>query len=128
VLSLPRHFEGDGEPYRTPQEVEDWKKKDPIPKFRQRLVQQGLVTDAEAAAIDQQVTAEVKRLRILPATVLSQSLAKLWSMSSPKEDEMGTREISLSQAVAEAIGQEMERDSGVLSWERTSLSGAESSA
>ena len=54
------HFEGDGEPYRTPQEVDEWRKKDPIPKFRQRLIQQGLVTEAEAAAIDQQVAAEVK--------------------------------------------------------------------
>jgi len=54
------HFEGDGEPYRTPQEVEDLKKKDPIPKLRQRLIQQGLITDAEAAAVDQEVAAEVK--------------------------------------------------------------------
>ena len=54
------HFEGDGEPYRTPQEVEEWRKKDPIPKFRQRLIQQGMITDAEAAAIDQKVAAEVK--------------------------------------------------------------------
>ncbi len=54
------HFEGDAEPYRTPQEVEEWRKKDPIPKFRQRLIQQGMLTDAEAAAIDQQVAAEVK--------------------------------------------------------------------
>ena len=54
------HFEGDAEPYRTPQEVEEWRKKDPIPKFRQRLIQQGLFTEAEVAAIDQQVAAEVK--------------------------------------------------------------------
>ena len=54
------HFEGDGEPYRKPEEVEDWKKKDPIPKFRQRLMQQGLITEEEAAAIDREIAAEVK--------------------------------------------------------------------
>ncbi len=54
------HFEGDAEPYRTPEEVEEWKKKDPIPKFRKQLIEQGVLSEAEAAKIEEEVATEVK--------------------------------------------------------------------
>jgi len=54
------HFEGDAEPYRTPEEVAEWKKKDPIPRFRKQLVEQGILSEAEADKIDEEVAAEVK--------------------------------------------------------------------
>ncbi len=54
------HFEGDAEPYRTPEEVEEWKKKDPIPCFRQQLIDQGVLSEAEAEKIDEEIAAEVK--------------------------------------------------------------------
>jgi pyruvate dehydrogenase E1 component alpha subunit len=54
------HFEGDAEPYRTPEEVAEWKKKDPIPKFRQQLTDQGVLTKAQAKQIDAELAAEVK--------------------------------------------------------------------
>ncbi len=54
------HFEGDGEPYRTPDEVAEWKKKDPIPRFRKNLVEQGIISEAEADRIDREVADEVK--------------------------------------------------------------------
>jgi len=54
------HFEGDAEPYRTPEEVEEWKKKDPIPKFRKQLIEQGVLSEAQVAKIEEEVAAEVK--------------------------------------------------------------------
>ncbi|MFQ5857694.1 MAG: thiamine pyrophosphate-dependent dehydrogenase E1 component subunit alpha [Anaerolineae bacterium] len=54
------HFEGDAEPYRTPEEVEEWKQKDPIPRFREQLVDQGVLSEADADRIEEEITAEVK--------------------------------------------------------------------
>ena len=54
------HFEGDAEPYRTPEEVAEWRKKDPIPKFRRQLMDQGVLTEAQANQIDAEIAAEVK--------------------------------------------------------------------
>lgn len=54
------HFEGDAEPYRTPEEVAEWKKKDPIPRFRQQLIDQGVVTEADVDQIDEEIAADVK--------------------------------------------------------------------
>ncbi|MBI4928048.1 MAG: thiamine pyrophosphate-dependent dehydrogenase E1 component subunit alpha [Anaerolineae bacterium] len=41
------HYEGDPQVYRTPEEIEAWKGKDPIPSFRRRLVETGVFTDAD---------------------------------------------------------------------------------
>ncbi|HKZ85155.1 MAG TPA: thiamine pyrophosphate-dependent dehydrogenase E1 component subunit alpha [Anaerolineae bacterium] len=54
------HFEGDAEPYRTPEEVAEWRKKDPIPKFHQQLLAQGVLAEAQANEIDAEIAAEVK--------------------------------------------------------------------
>jgi len=46
------HWTGDPQTYRTREEVEEWKKKDPIAHWRKRLVEEGLYTDAELDAMD----------------------------------------------------------------------------
>jgi len=38
------HFEGDPCVYRQPKELEEWKEKDPIPRFEKKLVQLGVLT------------------------------------------------------------------------------------
>jgi acetoin:2,6-dichlorophenolindophenol oxidoreductase subunit alpha len=53
------HFEGDPEPYRTREEVEQWKKRDPIPNLARRLLTSGLATEDELAAIRAKVQQEV---------------------------------------------------------------------
>lgn len=40
--------------YRTPEELEEIKKRDPLPKFRNYLLEQGLFTEAELAEIERQ--------------------------------------------------------------------------
>jgi TPP-dependent pyruvate/acetoin dehydrogenase alpha subunit len=46
--------------YGNRAEFEEWKAKDPLPKFRARVVADGVLTDAEAIAIEDAVRAEVK--------------------------------------------------------------------
>jgi acetoin:2,6-dichlorophenolindophenol oxidoreductase subunit alpha len=41
------HFEGDDQTYRTKQDVEDWKTKDPILRLRDLMIREGALTDKE---------------------------------------------------------------------------------
>ncbi len=45
------HFEGDVQTYKPKEEVEEWMKRDPIPRFRKRLVEMGTLTEKEADEI-----------------------------------------------------------------------------
>ena len=55
------HFEGDPQTYKTKAEVDEWLKRDPIPRFRTRLVEMGIFSAEEAEGIDQAVRAEIDR-------------------------------------------------------------------
>jgi TPP-dependent pyruvate/acetoin dehydrogenase alpha subunit len=55
------HFQGDPETYRTKEEVEIWKKKDPIPRFRNRLIKGGVLTQEGADKIEREITDEVEQ-------------------------------------------------------------------
>jgi acetoin:2,6-dichlorophenolindophenol oxidoreductase subunit alpha len=55
------HYVGDpGTAYRQPEEVEEWKQRDPIPLFARRLVAEGQVTEAEITALDDAVQREIE--------------------------------------------------------------------
>ncbi len=53
------HYEGDTMTYRTEEEVEGWMKKDPIPRFRRKLIELGVLTEKEADEIDQAMLKEL---------------------------------------------------------------------
>jgi TPP-dependent pyruvate/acetoin dehydrogenase alpha subunit len=55
------HGEGDAFPtdYRTEEEEEEWKKRDPIVLFRKHLLDEGVATAEELDAIDTEITQEV---------------------------------------------------------------------
>ncbi len=55
------HSMYDPELYRDKQEVEEWKKRDPISTFGQRLQQTELLTDEDLKAIEDQVAAEIAK-------------------------------------------------------------------
>lgn len=55
------HFEGDSADYRPEEEVEEWLNKDPIPRYAKYLVEQGIATDAEVAAIDAEIADEIAK-------------------------------------------------------------------
>jgi pyruvate dehydrogenase E1 component alpha subunit len=50
------HSKNDPAVYRTKEEVQAWKKLDPIKRFREKLISEGVITEAEADAIDQAAT------------------------------------------------------------------------
>ena len=55
------HYVGDpGTAYRQPEEVEEWRQRDPIPAFARRLVAEGQVTEAEITALDDAVQQEIE--------------------------------------------------------------------
>ncbi|QYG95043.1 hypothetical protein HC251_23175 [Iamia sp. SCSIO 61187] len=60
----------DDRTYRTPEEVEAWRKKDPLRQFRQYLIEQRLLPEADEVAIEAEVKAEVdeaaKRAEAMP--------------------------------------------------------------
>src|SRR2546426_2944273 len=53
------HSMADPEQYRSKEEVEQWRERDPIPSFAQRLVSEGLLDEAERAQIDERALARV---------------------------------------------------------------------
>ncbi len=56
------HFEGEEilyAAYRSKEEIEEWKKKCPIKRFRNRLLKDGILTDKEADHIDEEAKREI---------------------------------------------------------------------
>jgi len=48
------HSKSDQQRYRTREEVEAWKKKDPISRFRSRLIKEGIITEEGAERIERE--------------------------------------------------------------------------
>jgi pyruvate dehydrogenase E1 component alpha subunit len=47
--------------YRTKEEVEEWMKKDPIPRYRKLLFDMGILTEKDANKIDQTIAEEIEK-------------------------------------------------------------------
>jgi 2-oxoisovalerate dehydrogenase E1 component len=57
---LSHTSDDDDRTYRTPQEVEAWRKKDPFQRLKQYLIEQRLLTEAQEAELESEVTAEIE--------------------------------------------------------------------
>jgi pyruvate dehydrogenase E1 component alpha subunit len=55
------HFEGDMQTYKAKEEVEEWMKKDPIPRFRKKLIEMGVLTEKEVDKIHREVEEEIEK-------------------------------------------------------------------
>jgi pyruvate dehydrogenase E1 component alpha subunit len=53
------HYEGDTQTYRTKEEFEECHKRDPIPRFRRKLVEMGVLTEKEADEINQEILKDI---------------------------------------------------------------------
>ncbi|RME98446.1 MAG: pyruvate dehydrogenase (acetyl-transferring) E1 component subunit alpha, partial [Chloroflexi bacterium] len=53
------HYEGDPMVYRSPEELAEWRQRDPVATFRARLLAEGLAAESELAAIEQSVQAQL---------------------------------------------------------------------
>ncbi len=54
------HSRSDPGHYRPSEEVEDWLAKDPIPRFRKVLVEEGVLTEEQAERIEEEVIKEIE--------------------------------------------------------------------
>jgi len=54
------HSRGDPATYRPRKEVEEWLKKDPILRFKERLIKIGILTEKEAADIEKEVLEKIE--------------------------------------------------------------------
>jgi len=53
------HFEGDDQKYRTPEEVNEWRRVDPISRFKKSLMEQGYLSEEKYKEIDDSILKEV---------------------------------------------------------------------
>ncbi|MDS0220561.1 thiamine pyrophosphate-dependent dehydrogenase E1 component subunit alpha [Haloarcula sp. S1AR25-5A] len=53
------HYEGDEQPYRTKEEIEQWKERDAIESFKQRLIDRGELTESEFEELQSEVEATI---------------------------------------------------------------------
>jgi pyruvate dehydrogenase E1 component alpha subunit len=77
------HFEGEVDTYRPPEEVEAWLKREPIAPYRKLLIEQGVISEAEAQAIEQAVMQELEEgiefARTSPLPEPESALEGLWA-------------------------------------------------
>ena len=57
------HAEHDSQQYVPPGELEEWEARDPVDRFVRRVLDEGLLTQAEMDAMDERVTREIDEAR-----------------------------------------------------------------
>jgi len=110
------HAEGMGDfSYRTREEVEEWKGRCPILRLRQWLLEKALATEAELAALETAITAQVEQAQRnaesapwpAPSTATHHVFAEPSSRTTTISPPTTSREISYMQATLEALATEM---------------------
>ena len=116
------HMEGDVVPYRTKKEIDGWKKKCPIKRWTDVLADVKALTKANAkkmgevarhdveSAFDRALSASEPSPDTLATDVFAPDPSSLYAPSPVINTD---REISCSQALLEALAEEMERDERV---------------
>jgi len=56
---LSGHFEGDTQTYRPKGEIEEWWKKDPLPRYTKRLMDMDILTQEYVTELDKKIKAEL---------------------------------------------------------------------
>ncbi len=112
------HAEGMGDfTYRTREEVEEWKGRDPIARLKRRLLESG-ATEAELSATESEIEAVVEEAHRFAeqaawpdaATAAAHVYAEPTRPAPPTAPAPGGREISFMQATLEALSSEMARN------------------
>ncbi|MFC2038425.1 thiamine pyrophosphate-dependent dehydrogenase E1 component subunit alpha [Chloroflexota bacterium] len=55
------HMEGDPQLYKPKEEIEEWMKKDPIPRYEKYLVENGVMTEEEIKGLTQEMIEEIDK-------------------------------------------------------------------
>ncbi|MBN2178758.1 MAG: dehydrogenase [Deltaproteobacteria bacterium] len=121
------HMEGDPELYRDESEKEAYRKEDPIPRLIEEIIENGTATEAEIETIKKEAADEVDEAVAFALQAEEPKISALMEDVYTPEDKSfftgtitlsgdGEREVSMSQAINEAIAEEMERDDSVFLW------------
>jgi 2-oxoisovalerate dehydrogenase E1 component len=113
------HYIGDPD-IRTKEEKQEWIKRDPIKMLMDRMVSAGIATPQEFAAIDAKLVAEVEEAvdfaEKSPYPDASDALSDIYytnpnpDTSEPDKNALGTRVLSMREAINEAMREELTRD------------------
>ena len=123
------HMEGESEAYRTEEEKQRYREQDPIERLEKEMLAAGSVPESDIAAAKDAARQAVEKAIVFaeadetPATdalfthVYAPDMDDLFagSIDIPEAARQG-RQISVSQAINEAIAQEMERDTSIFLW------------
>jgi TPP-dependent pyruvate/acetoin dehydrogenase alpha subunit len=55
------HFDGESTHYRSREEIEEWRGRDPIDRYSNRLLEEGICQESDLAGIDERVREETER-------------------------------------------------------------------
>jgi len=116
------HTEGESAEYRSETEVEEWQERDPIKLWRKKLLDSRMLTEEQAAQMEREAREAVEEavtfaqsspdptLESITEDVFSPEPAYLYG-GQPKVPAI--REVTCSQAIREALAEEMRRDPAV---------------
>ncbi|MCX7017504.1 MAG: dehydrogenase E1 component subunit alpha/beta [Candidatus Sumerlaeota bacterium] len=118
------HYIGDPLNYRTNEEVKAWQEHDPLPQCRRALIDEFGVSENEIVALEEKLTAESDKAREWALEQRKATIAEATShviielpesrphyFAAPAEE---SRLITYSEAIREAMEEEMERDPSVI--------------
>ena len=116
------HSEGDSVIYRSKEEIETWKNRDPIQRWEKRLSEEGILSPDRWTQIQQEVAETIQRAfdfaRSSPEPDMEMVFKQVYA-PEPKQlydDEhkvSAEREITVSAAINEALAEELARDDRV---------------
>ena len=120
------HMEGEAESYRTAEEKDEYRQKDPISRFRTRLTDRGVLNDAEEDTIKAEAEAEVRDAVAFALGADEPTASALFTDVYCPEDKAlyegsipacgAGEQMSVSLAINEALAEEMEADESVFLW------------
>jgi len=123
------HSKGDPRAYRTREEEQSWKSRDPIMNFEKKLVEQGILTQKQVEALEETITNEVNDAEQFalsspypPVESLFEGLytdiyvdqkTSIKTLAEAQKRGVKTKKIRYVQALNEALREEMLRDERV---------------
>ncbi len=114
------HMEGDQESYRSAEELEEWKLKDPCVRHRRALSSEGVLDDAAASSLADsarsQITAAVDFAKRSAEPELAQMVTHVFSPEPRRVEPVDLGKsvnMTASQAINLALREEMQRDERV---------------
>jgi 2-oxoisovalerate dehydrogenase E1 component len=111
------HHTGDPGTYRKQEEVDSWKRKDPLPRFRSYLLKAGVLSEAEAKQMEEEAARLMEEAVAFadssPAPDIAEAFADVYApeyVPEITEPSGEIRELTCIEAINEAIREEMARD------------------